>query len=63
MTNRTESHTDSATWHLDRARVNPLDQARTNPLHPAEHIAIAQVEALLAIAEALRAAPRTADAV
>ena len=62
MTNRTESHTDSATWHLDRARINPQDRARTKPLHPAEHVAIAQVEALLAISEALRTTDRTTDA-
>jgi hypothetical protein len=53
MTNRPETHTDAATWHLDRARRSPLSQR--------EHIAIAQVEALLALAEALRTTDRTTE--
>jgi hypothetical protein len=54
MNDRPETHADAATWHLDRARRSPLSQR--------EHIAIAQVEALLAVAEALRTTDRTADA-
>jgi hypothetical protein len=54
MTNRPESHIAAAAWHLERASLNVLRQD--------EHIAIAQVEALIAIAEALRATDRPVDA-
>lgn len=55
MANRPDTHADSATWHLNCARNSPLRQD--------EHIAVAQVEALLALAEALRTTDRTADTV
>ena len=45
---RPEAHREAAVWHLDQARNQTI-------LHRPEHIAAAQVEALLAIADALRA--------